>query len=193
MVKFRHFDHRTKLLAQRPWTEAERCVVWRGVTGRMAIAIEPVLGLIVFSLFTWGIVWRSQHVASARTLVILAPIFGLGAVAFGIYAIAVMVAPLTAFLQTRKPIYTVDGYVRYREPDEYGALDAAGYVAALFEDGSVAYEWECLGAKRLPNRTIPALVEFSEYGGVHKIDGRSTGVLPDEELPMLAIGIAPRL
>jgi hypothetical protein len=192
-MKFRHFDRRARSLAQRPWTEAERRAVWRGLTGRMAIAIEPVVGLIFFSLFTWGIVWRSQHVPSDRTLIVLAPIFGLGAIAFTIYAIAVMVAPLTAFRQTRKPIYTVDGYVRYREPDEYGALDAAGYVAALFADGSVAYEWECLGTRRLPNRTIPALVEFSEYGGVHKIDGRSTGVLPDDELPTLAIGIAPRL
>ena len=42
------------------------------------------------------------------------------------------------------------------------------------------------------NRTIPALVEFSFYAGIHKIDGRSTGLIPDFELPPLAIGIAPR-
>jgi len=44
--------------------------------------------------------------------------------------------------------------------------------------------------KRLPNRTIPAVVEFSVYAGIHKIDGRPTGLLPDEDLPLLAIGIA---
>ena len=37
-----------------------------------------------------------------------------------------------------------------------------------------------------------ALVEFSLYAGLHKIDGKSTGLLPDEELPLLAIGIATR-
>jgi hypothetical protein len=191
-MKFRHFDRRAKMLAQRPWTEKERRVVRRGMSGRAAIAIEPVLGLVVFTLFTWGIVWRSAHVPQDKSIIVIAPIFGLGAVAFLIYAIAVMVAPLTAFLQTRKPIYIVDGYVRYREPDEYSDDESTGYVAALFEDRSVACEWECFGTKRLPNRVIPALVEFSEYGGVHKIDGRPTGVLPDDELPALAIGIAPR-
>jgi hypothetical protein len=44
----------------------------------------------------------------------------------------------------------------------------------------------------LPNTVIPALVEFSLYAGLHKIDGKSTGLLPDEELPLLAIGIATR-
>ena len=44
----------------------------------------------------------------------------------------------------------------------------------------------------LPDATIPALVEFSLYAGIHKIDGRSTGLLPEGELPLLAIGIATR-
>jgi hypothetical protein len=39
--------------------------------------------------------------------------------------------------------------------------------------------------------TLPALCEFSEYGGLHKIDGKSTGVLP-EEIPVMAVGINPR-
>jgi len=33
----------------------------------------------------------------------------------------------------------------------------------------------------------PAHVEFTEYGGVLRIDGRSTGVLPDD-IPALGIG-----
>lgn len=180
------------MLAQRPWTERERAVVWRGVTGRMGIAIEPLVGVVFFTFLTWGIVWRSQHVPDDATLYKIAPIFALGAVAFGIYAIAVMVAPLTAFLQTRKPIYKIDGYVRYREPDEYSEVGSVGYMAVLYHDQTPAGEWECFGTKRLPNRTIPSLVEFSEFGGIHTIDGRSTGVIPDNDLPLLAIGIAPR-
>jgi len=39
---------------------------------------------------------------------------------------------------------------------------------------------------------VPAHVEFSEYGGIHKVDGKSTGVLPDE-IPTLAIGISQRM
>ena len=57
---------------------------------------------------------------------------------------------------------------------------------------AVACEWEWLGERRLPNATIPALVEFSLYAGIHRIDGKATGVLPDEDLPLLAIGIATR-
>jgi hypothetical protein len=191
-MRFRQFDRRAKMLAQRPWTERERAVVWRGVTGRMGIAIEPLVGVVFFTFLTWGIVWRSQHVPDDATLYKIAPIFALGAVAFGIYAIAVMVAPLTAFLQTRKPIYKIDGYVRYREPDEYSEVGSVGYMAVLYHDQTPAGEWECFGTKRLPNRTIPSLVEFSEFGGIHTIDGRSTGVIPDNDLPLLAIGIAPR-
>jgi hypothetical protein len=191
-MRFRQFDRRARELAQRPWTERERRVVRCGLNGRASIAIEPIIGLVFFTFLTWGIVWRSQHVATDATLYKIAPIFGLGAVAFAIYAIAVMVAPITAFLQTFKPIYKVDGYVRYREPDEYSEDGAVGYMAALFHDCTPVGEWECFGTKRLPNRTIPALVEFSEYGGIHSIDGRPTGLLPDADLPPLAIGIAPR-
>ncbi len=44
---------------------------------------------------------------------------------------------------------------------------------------------------RLPNRTIPSLAEFSQYGGIHTIDGRPTGVLPLGGKP-LNVGLAPR-
>lgn len=190
-MKFRHLDRRTRQLAQRPWTLREREVVWRGLTGRMSIAIEPLLGVIFMLFLTFGIVYRSQHVPADRDLIKIAWIFGIGAIAFGGYFIAVLVAPFRAYMQTFKPIYVVDGYVRYREPDSVSETDGTGYVATLFEDRSVACEWECFGDKGLPNRTIPALVEFSAYAGIHKIDGRSTGLLPDD-LPVLAIGIAPR-
>jgi len=185
------FDRRTRQLAHRGWTEAERRVVWRGLTGRFAIAIEPLLGLIFMIFLTWGIVYRSQHVASEATLIKIAWIFALGAFVFAGYFVAVLVAPFVAYLQTFKPIYKVDGYVRYRSADERSSEDGHGYVATLFEDLTVACEWEYFGKRALENATIPAMIEFSAFAGIHKIDGRSTGLLPDE-LPLLAIGIAPR-
>jgi hypothetical protein len=192
-MKQRQFDDaRARMLAHREWTERERRIVWRGLTGRMAIAVEPLLGLIFFTFLTWGIVYRSQHVPADHDLIKIAWIFGLGAIAFGGYFVAVLVAPFLAYVQTFKPIYIIDGYVRYREPDDTSEIDGTGYVATLFEDRSVACEWECFGQKKLPNKTIPALVEFSVYAGIHKIDGRSTGLVPDYDIPPLAIGIAPR-
>jgi hypothetical protein len=189
-VKYREFDRRARLLAHRSWTARERAVVWRGLTGRFALAIEPLLGMVFMALLAWGIVWRAQHVTSDATLAKIAPIFVLGGIAFAGYFVAVLVAPFSAYLQTFRPIYILDGYVRYREPDEHSQDDACGYVAALFPDRSVACEWEWLGKNRLPNATIPSLVEFSTYAGIHKIDGRSTGLLPEDDLPLLAIGIA---
>ncbi|HTU69389.1 MAG TPA: hypothetical protein VMF11_03630 [Candidatus Baltobacteraceae bacterium] len=190
-MKHRLFDRRTRQLAHRRWTEAERKVVWRGLTGRMAIAIEPFLGMIFMTFLTWGIVYRSQHVPAERTLIKIAWIFAIGAIAFFGYFVAVLVAPFLAYLQTYKPIYIVDGYVRYREPDEHSGEDGQGYVATLFEDQTVACEWEYFGKRKLENVTIAAMIEFSVFAGIHKINGRSTGLLPDE-LPLLAIGIAPR-
>jgi hypothetical protein len=179
------------MLAQRSWTPTERRVVWRALRGRFAIAIEPLLGLLLMTFLTVGIIYRAQHVAADRDLVKIAWIFGLGAICFAGYFVAVLVAPLVAYMQTFKPIYIVDGYVRYREPDKISEIDGAGYVATLFEDRTVAAEWECFGKKRLPNRTIPALVEFSLHAGIHKIDGKSTGLIPDE-IPPQVIGITRR-
>ncbi|HEV7179083.1 MAG TPA: hypothetical protein VGN11_04390 [Candidatus Baltobacteraceae bacterium] len=191
-MKFRLFnDRRARLLAQREWTKRERKVVWRGLTGRFAIAIEPLLGVIFMTFLTWGIVYRSAHVPSDHDIIKIAWIFALGAIAFLAYFVAVLVAPFLAYLQTYKPIYIVDGYVRYREPDDVSEIDGSGYVATLFEDRSVVCEWECYGNKKLPNKTIPAHVEFSIFAGIHAIDGKATGVLP-EEIPLLAVGIAPR-
>ena len=189
-MKLRRLKRRAHL-ASRPWTDRERRLVWRGLTGRMAIAIEPLLGLLFFGMLTYGIIWRSR-VAKPHDLWILSPLFGLIALAFTVYFIAVLFAPLIAYMQTYKPIYQVDGYVRYRGPDGDSDLGSSGYVAVLFEDKGLCCEWECYGTKKLPSLTLPAMTEFSEYGGIHRIDGRSTGVLPDQEIPLFAIGIAPR-
>lgn len=158
----------------------------------MSLAIEPLIGAIFMALLTWGIVYRAHHVPADATLIKVAWIFALGAIAFAGYFVAVLMAPFVAYLQTFAPIYILDGYVRYREPDATSREDACGYVAALFPDRSLAGEWEWLGKRRLPNRVVPAVVEFSRYAGIHKIDGRSTGLLPDDDLPLLAVGIATR-
>lgn len=179
---------RRDYLAARPWTDRERRVVWRGLTGRFSIAIEPLLGMLFFGMLTWGIIWRAR-VTKPHDLWILSPIFGFIAVCFLAYFVCVLVAPLIAYAQTYKPIYQIDGYVRYRGPDDYSDVGSTGYVAVLFEDTDTCCEWECYGMKNLPCLTLPAHVEFSEYGGIHKIDGKSTGVLP-EEIPPLAIGIS---
>lgn len=185
-------DARWRTLARRGWTAQERAIVWRGLTGRFALAVEPLLGMLFMGLLTWGIVYRAQHVPADATLIKIAWIFAVGAIAFGGYFVAVLVAPVAAYLQTFRPIYILDGYVRYRGPDDQSRIDGCGYAAALFADRSLAYEWEWLGKKPLPNATLPALVEFSLYAGIHKIDGKPTGLLPEGDLPLLAIGIATR-
>lgn len=190
-MKARLFSERSRQLAKRRWTDRERRVVWRGLTGRLAIAIEPLLACAFMLFLFWGIVYRAQHVPADHDLIKLSWIFPMGALAFFGYFIGVLFAPVNAFLQTYKPIYIVDGYLRYREPDDKSEIDGAGYVATLFEDATLACEWECFGKKRLPNRTIAAHIEFSPYAGIHKIDGKSTGLIPDD-IPVLAIGIAPR-
>lgn len=190
-MKFRgHFDRRTRQLAHRPWTERERRVVWRGLTGRFAIAIEPLIALVFLSFLTWGIYHRA--VTSPRhDIIVVAYVFGLGAFLFALYFVGVLVAPFIAYMQTYKPIYIVDGYVRYRPPDRESEHTATGYIAALFEDRTVACEWECFGERAFPDRTIPAHVEFSQWAGIHRVDGKSTGLLLDD-VPVLAVGIAPR-
>ena len=190
MKRFGSLDRRALGLARRAWTDRERSIVARGLSGRMAIAIEPLIGAIFMVLLTWGIVWRAHHVASDATLVKIAPIFAIGAIAFAGYFVAVLVAPVAAYLQTFKPIYILNGYARYRERDSRSRDDACGYIAALFPDTSVACEWEFLGTKALVRATIPSMLEFSAYAGIHKIDGRATGLLPDGDLPALAVGVA---
>lgn len=187
-MKFRRFDQRARLV-RRSWTRAERHGVWTGLMGRLAIAAEPIAGTIFFALLTWGVYLRAKTVE--ESLIVLVPVFALGALGFTGYGIALMVAPIRAFLHTFQPIYIVDGYVRYRPPDAFSDDESTGYVAVLFDTRDVACEWEAFGKEPLPERTIPSHVEFSIYGGLHKIDGKPTGVVPDHSTP-LNIGLAPR-
>lgn len=170
---------RKHLLIRRAWTREERKIVFQGFLGRVAIAIEPIVCGAVFGALTYGLVLRG--------LWYLTPIFGLAVLAFAIYALIMLLAPARALLKTFGPIYVVDGYVRYREPDERSDDDANGYVGVLLHDKRVCCEWPSFGKKALPIGVVPALVEFSEYGGIHKIDGRSTGLLP-RKFTALGIG-----
>lgn len=187
-MKFRKFDQRARLV-RRAWTAQERRGVWSGLMGRLAIAAEPIIGTIFFALLTWGVYLRAKH--TEESLIVLVPVFALGALGFTGYGIALLVAPIRAFLHTFSPIYIVDGYVRYRPPDAFSHDEATGYVAVLFDNRDVACEWEAFGSEPLPDRTIPTLAEFSTYGGIHKIDGKPTGVVPEKSTP-LNIGLASR-
>jgi hypothetical protein len=170
-------------VARRPWTRAERRVVLRGFFGRLTIAIEPLVVAVFFTILPIALVLRREEIA-----LLLAPIFGCAALAFLAYAIVLIVPAAHAVLETFAPIYTVDGYIRYRtaqngEP-EY-------YVAALSADRKTLCEWPLREWPRSIGRRDlwPVVVEFSRYGGVHKIDGRPTGVLP-ATIAAFGVGIA---
>ncbi|MDB5026800.1 MAG: hypothetical protein JWO66_489 [Candidatus Eremiobacteraeota bacterium] len=186
-------DERAQTLIRRPWTRAERRVVLTGFFGRLSIAIEPMLCGLVFGAITLGVFFAPK--LSPRwvnpDIIIIAPVFGLGVLACAAWALGTMLAPVRALVHTLRPIYLVDGYIRYRGRDTTSSIDSNGYVAVLTEDRIIACEWATLGTIELPDLSRPALCEFSEYGGVHRVDGRSTGVLPDR-IPALGVGIHGR-
>ncbi|MBV8164581.1 MAG: hypothetical protein JOZ91_09955 [Candidatus Eremiobacteraeota bacterium] len=170
---------RRQLLAMRPWRSDERRIIVRGLFGRAAIAIEPAIVAVLFSAFglrllRLGTDGNPDH----GGLQLLAPIFLLGAAMFAVYAILLLAAPFRALRETFQPIFVVDGYVRTRGRDDFSQRGFNGYVAVLLHDHRVACEWPTVGVGDLPNRTDAAHMEFSEYGGIHTIDGRPTGVLP---------------
>ncbi len=170
-------------VARRPWTRAERRVVLRGFLGRLTIAIEPLIVAVFFALLPIGLMLRGQEIA-----LLLAPIFVFAAIAFLAYAIALIVPSAHALLETFAPIYTVDGYIRYRTAQK---AQPEYYVAVLSADRQTLGEWPLREWPRsIRQRELwPVLVEFSRYGGIHKIDGRPTGVLPAEIAPF-GVGVA---
>lgn len=184
---------RSAELIRRPWARKERLVVVHGFIGRLCIAIEPLLCGAMFLALTIGtfLVKTDPLRPTEHNMVILAPIFGFGVIACAIYAFGVMFAPALALAHTFRPIYIVDGYVRFRATDAESPVDSNGYVAVLTENRSVACEWPTLGEQPLSGYTHPALSEFSEYGGIHRIDGRLTGVLP-ERIARFGVGITKR-
>jgi hypothetical protein len=179
-------------LARRPWTRAERRIVIHGLLGRLVIACEPLICCIVFGGLTAGLIFFRLPAAAKLThweaAIVLAPIFGLVTLAFTAYAIVLLVAPARALRHTFRPIYVVDGYVRYRCPDSQSERDSSGYVAVLDDEQRLLGEWPGQGDGMLIYLLQPALVEFSTYGGIHCIDGRATGILPEHFGP-LGVGV----
>jgi hypothetical protein len=173
-------------LAMRKWRVDERRIVRRGMLGRLTIAVEPAL---IAVLFAWFGYWIATHGRSDATHNdwIFSIIFLPGAAAFAIYAVVLMIQPVRALRETFEPIFVVDGYLRTRGRDDFSAHGSNGYVAVLTEERRVACEWVTRGEGDLPFAVRPAMLEFSEYGGIHAIDGRQTGVLPDD-FPVLGIG-----
>ncbi len=168
-----------------------------GFFGRSLIAIEPAICFVVFAALTAGLIFfplsPDAKLTRWESAIIIAPIFGFAALCFFIYAVAVMVAPTRALFHTFSPIFVVDGYVRHRRPDGDSDIDSNGYVAVLNEERRTIAEWPSIGEVALRDAVRPALVEFSFFGGIHRIDGKSTGVIPDD-YPRLGVGgnYAPR-
>jgi hypothetical protein len=188
MRKGAHALHRS--LARRPWTPAERRVVWRGFLGRLLIAVEPFICACVFGLLVVGLIHANRPDAPA---IVLAPVFGVAMIAFIVYAVVLMVGPVRALKETFSPIYIVDGYIRYRKPDLHSDPHSTGYVAVLGEENEMLCEWETIGRRTVVERTFPAMVQFALYGGILQIDGVRTSALP-ADLPPLGIGATtPRL
>jgi hypothetical protein len=188
-----HPRERRAALIRRPWTRRERLVVLHGAAGRLSIAIEPILCGLTFLALTIGVffIHTDPHHPDEHNMLVLAPIFAVGVLASTLYACALLIAPLRALAQTFKPIFIVDGYVRYRSGDARSPDGSNGYIAVLDDTARTTCEWVSLGDAALLPAVFPALCEFSEYGGIHRIDGCLTGVLPDAITPF-GVGIAPR-
>ncbi len=163
----------------RRWLPDERQVVVRGLFGRLAIAVEPAAIALLFGMFTFSLLRLAGDGTEEHAgLQLLAPIFGLGAAAFAVYALVLLRTPVRALLETYQPIFVVDGFLRTRARDDLSPRGFNGYIAALTADGQVACEWPTIGDGDLAAGESPALLEFSENGGIHRIDGKPTGVLP---------------
>ncbi len=183
-------------LARRPWTKSERQVVLHGFFGRSLFAIEPIVCFVVFAALTAGLVFfplsPDARLTRWEASIVIAPVFGFVAGCFLIYAVAVMIAPVRALAQTFSPIFVVDGYVRHRRPDRNSAFDSNGYVAVLNEERQTIAEWPSIGEAAMHDAVRPAMVEFSFFAGIHKIDGKSTGVIPEAYPRPLGGSYAPR-
>jgi hypothetical protein len=187
---------RDAVLVRRSWTASERRVVLRGLYGRLLIAVEPIICGTMFGALTLALIFlplpESAHLPHRDAAIVLSPVFGVISLAFSAYAIILLVSPVRALIQSFSPIFIVDGYLRYRKPDRATEADSNGYVAVLGEDRRTIAEWPTVGDDPVVDSIRPAMIEFSYYGGVHRIDGRSTGVLPEK---MSAVGVgsnAPR-
>ncbi len=170
-------------IARRPWHAAERRVIHRGFWGRLLIAVEPLVIALFFVVLVIGMIARHQD--GWR---FFAPIFAGASLLFFGYAVALMFTVTRALVETFGPIFVVDGYVSYRE-ELVPFRDPIYYVAVLDDRRQLLGEWKLASRSDALERGAPwpALVEFTRYGGILRIDGRSTGVLPDD-IPAFGIG-----
>lgn len=176
---------------RRPWTSSERRVVRRGLIGRALIAIEPVICGIVFAAM--AIALAAKWPQPQELTPYIAPVFALAFVFCVLWAVGLMFAPVRAFAHTFGPIYIVDGYLRSRRPDDAAEIDQSGYFAVLDDRRRIVAEWPVYGDALLPNAVRPALVEFSRYGGIHRVDGRGTGIVPESLRPLGVGETRPRV
>jgi hypothetical protein len=160
--------------------------VSRGFWGYFFIAVEPAIISLLFAFLAITLLLRKQE-----TAIFVAPIFLCAALAFAAYAIVLLTPPLRALAESYGSIYNVDGYVRYRSHRRYEDEPPTYYVAVLDAEQGELGEWPMRERPAALDRGAmwPAVVEFTPYGGIHRIDGRSTGVLPDD-FPALGIGAA---
>ena len=160
-------------------------MVLRGFWGRFFIAIEPLTIALCFTALPALMLYLHRDGA-----IVIAPIFVGAALLFYIYAFVLMFPVTRAVMETFTPIWVVDGYVDYREYRDPNQ-DPAYFVAVLDEQRRQLAEWPLNRRPKALDRgePWPALVEFTRYGGILRIDGRSTGVLPDD-IPALGIGAA---
>ncbi len=156
----------------------------RGFWGYFFIAIEPAIISLLFALLAITLLLRKQE-----TAIFVAPIFFCASLAFAAYAIVLLTPPLRALVESYGNIFNVDGYVRYRSQRRFEDEPPTYYVAVLDAERELLGEWPLRERPAALDRgdLWPAVVEFTPYGGIHRIDGRSTGVLPDE-FPALGIG-----
>lgn len=161
----------------------------RGVAGRALTALEPAAigGLLVWAAITLALRVSIDQGQPVHTELPVAMVFAPVALGFFVYAGWLVSEPLRALRQTREPIFILDGYMRTRGRDDLSERGSCGYIAALTPDLRVAGEWPALGPSEFPNQLRPALLEFTEYGGVHAIDGRPTGILP-VDFPAFGVG-----
>ncbi len=173
---------RSATLIRRPWRRSERAVVLQGFFGRLYICGAMFLVLAIGLLSV-----RSDPTRAAdHDMAVLIPLFVVAFMACTAYAIALLFAPTRALIHTFRAIFIVDGYVRYRAPDVHSRANSNGYLAVLTETGCVACEWPTVGDLPVQDLTVPALSEFSEYGGLRSIDGHPTGALPNR-IPRLTV------
>ncbi len=158
-------------------------MVRRGFWGRFFIAVEPLTISLFFAVLAIGLIVQQHNGA-----LFVAPIFAVASVLFAIYATVLMYSVTRAVIESYGSIWIVDGYVRYRE-QLVPFQDPNYFVAVLDERKDVLGEWLLDRRPDALDRVDPwpAHVEFTEFGGVLRIDGRSTGVLPDD-IPALGIG-----